>query len=537
MIQRANTKSKTVRDSGKEDPSRRLVITLRIRLALVIGGAVLFLLWIGMDKVRAMSHRREFKEAVLHKQIDQAKQLAGELGPRYATADGLGALNEYSEAKKRFQDQTGINRELIEKFGGAEWVAAQDLVKKAESPGDPREGAKLYEQAWKKVLVIQSRLYDVISARQAYEKISSGTTPAIIARIQKYASQEWSTAQQTMKNAEVATTPEAAVAAYRQAATFLSVAVEKSSAPAKAFKTDNWIWEATDQSLSVSFLEAADARIVFTLSSSGRGVVSKVIITTQSPTSGYKWYGRWDDTSGGNWGYIRLNEEFVDGKWRLVGDTTDGRRSDNFIHPAVIRPTRGSNFADKPGVRALTEALRPNWKGVCTQSGYAPYPMLLQIDTQSGNDISGVIRWPSLGDSITRFRGKVQNSRITFTEYELIQGRGAAVPTEYEASIKDDIIEGTCRTKMMFRTVTAAFRLEPQTGNLSIDVPDQTQAKPSGSSSGWQPAQSSWDSQNKPVAQPNNSGWKPPPSSWNSQNAPVAQPNKPSNRSNGRTAW
>jgi hypothetical protein len=168
-------------------------------------------------------------------------------------------------------------------------------------------------------------------------------------------------------------------------------------------------------------------------------------------------------------------------------------------------------YAKAPPVAVLG----PNWKGMCTQSGYDPYPMLLQIDSQSGAEISGRIRWPTLGDTLTRFRGRVENGYISFTEYEAIRGNGAEVPAEYEAVIKGGVIEGTCRVKRLLSTATAGFRLEMYTESSLVNAPGQTQTRISSGSSGWQPA----------------------PSSWGSQNAPVAQPNKPSTRPSGRTAW
>jgi hypothetical protein len=118
--------------------------------------------------------------------------------------------------------------------------------------------------------------------------------------------------------------------------------------------------------------------------------------------------------------------------------------------------------------------LPSNWKGMCTQTGYAPYPMLLRIDEQNGSTISGVLCWLSnSGDCKTKFRGSVENGRIVFTEYEVIQGKGAVVPTEYEAVINGSVMEGTYSTRMKSGIVSGPFRLEqfvnsePQAGYSS----------------------------------------------------------------------
>jgi hypothetical protein len=175
---------------------------------------------------------------------------------------------------------------------------------------------------------------------------------------------------------------------------------------------------------------------------------------------------------------------------------------------------------DEPGVdcgikRVVLEEckvvnLEPNWKGMYKEPGRDPYLVLFRIDVQNGNNISGVIYYPSF-ETKTKFRGSVENERIVFTEYELIQGKSAVVPVRYEAVINGSVMEGsyTYSNKMKSGVVTGPFRLE--------------QSKDIEHSSDYPPV--------------NNSGWQPAPSTWNSQNKPVAQPNKPSYQPKGRTAW
>ena len=113
------------------------------------------------------------------------------------------------------------------------------------------------------------------------------------------------------------------------------------------------------------------------------------------------------------------------------------------------------------GTQSVATGLPANWKGTCTQTGYGTYPMLLRIDEQNGVNISGVICWLSTsGDTKTRFRGSVENGRIVFTEYELIQGKGAVVPTEYEAMINGSVMDGTYSTKLKSGVATGSFHLE-----------------------------------------------------------------------------
>lgn len=83
------------------------------------------------------------------------------------------------------------------------------------------------------------------------------------------------------------------------------------------------------------------------------------------------------------------------------------------------------------------------WKGKCSQSGYEPYPMIMYVRGRKGNEISGILHWPTLRNSKTKFKGKIKDDSVSFTEYELIQGSGIALPTLYEAKIVDDLISGT----------------------------------------------------------------------------------------------
>lgn len=487
MQEKKRAAERAAEQAAAEEEER--IKNLRILRILGVGAVVLFLLWMGVDKIRTVVRRNEFEQAIANKQTFRAQELARKLGARYATADGLRDLNEYDAAKKRFQEEGGANRDLIEKFGGDELAAAQALVKQAEENDDLATGAESYEQARKKILLIQSRLDDVFAARQAYKKMAE-SQQVTDADFKKYAAQEWAAAQQAVKDAETAAVPEAATAAYRQAAGLLSAfneygvakekfnneaslnrelaekfciddwvviqelvrqaeasgdlherielfelarkkmsiiqaglndlilarqawesfsnsiasvaivniqrcaprewvatqqavksaettnslkaaiaayqqavmllgsAVEKSSAPASVFKTGNWVWETAEYSFGVKFIEVTDTRMVFNLCDR-QDILGKVVITAKGSTPGYKWYGRWDESGNSNWGYIRLNEEFIDGKWRLVGDQTNGRVSNDFINPTVIRPSDNFSGQTQPRYSSGSSSWRP----------------------------------------------------------------------------------------------------------------------------------------------------------------------------------
>ena len=83
------------------------------------------------------------------------------------------------------------------------------------------------------------------------------------------------------------------------------------------------------------------------------------------------------------------------------------------------------------------------WEGKCSQSGYEPYPMIMYVLERKNNEISGILHWPTLRNSKTRFKGKITDDSISFTEYELIQGSGIAMPTLYQGKVISDFISGT----------------------------------------------------------------------------------------------
>jgi len=90
------------------------------------------------------------------------------------------------------------------------------------------------------------------------------------------------------------------------------------------------------------------------------------------------------------------------------------------------------------------------------------YPLLLQIAEQNGSNVVGVIHHPETHDSKTKFKGSLTNNHLTFIEYELIQGKGVYLPTQYEAEIKGDKLEGTWRTKILLIPIKGKFSLVRQ---------------------------------------------------------------------------
>ena len=202
-------------------------IVRRRNFKIIAGFVVLVALGLNRDILLFGIRKSAFQKAVETRQEDAAQSVANKLGGWYDTADGLKALEEYGAAKHQFNEEAIADGGLFEKFASLEWVAIQDLVKKAEEPGDPRAGVVLYEQARIKLHAVPPQLVEMIAAKQSCENVFTNIQPATKGHLQKYAPQEWLAVQQSLKDAEVAATADAAVAIYRQAEAVLRSAIEK----------------------------------------------------------------------------------------------------------------------------------------------------------------------------------------------------------------------------------------------------------------------------------------------------------------------
>ena len=86
----------------------------------------------------------------------------------------------------------------------------------------------------------------------------------------------------------------------------------------------------------------------------------------------------------------------------------------------------------------------------------------------------GVLHWKTLNDSTTKFRGKIQNGRLTFTEDELassggygidwLTGNGVVLPVDYVAQVSGSTMTGTAKHK----NLTAEFTAEVSAGVPAI---------------------------------------------------------------------
>ena len=114
------------------------------------------------------------------------------------------------------------------------------------------------------------------------------------------------------------------------------------------------------------------------------------------------------------------------------------------------------------------------WKGTCSQEGLGEYPMHMTMEVGPNGQVIGTLHWKTLNDSTTKFRGKIQNGRLTFTENELLStggygidwltGNGVVLPVDYEAHVSGSTMSGTATHK----NLTAEFSAEVSSGAPAI---------------------------------------------------------------------
>ena len=114
------------------------------------------------------------------------------------------------------------------------------------------------------------------------------------------------------------------------------------------------------------------------------------------------------------------------------------------------------------------------WKGTCAQEGLGEYPMHMKMVVGPNGQVIGTLHWKTLNDSTTKFRGKIQNGRLTFTENELLStggygidwltGNGVVLPVDYEAHVSGSTMSGTATHK----NLTADFSAEVSAGETAI---------------------------------------------------------------------
>ncbi|NBX70032.1 MAG: sel1 repeat family protein, partial [Proteobacteria bacterium] len=85
------------------------------------------------------------------------------------------------------------------------------------------------------------------------------------------------------------------------------------------------------------------------------------------------------------------------------------------------------------------------WQGTCSQ-GKMEYAMIMQLIEKKENEIEGILDWPLIKCK-TRIKGSLKDDKISFTEYEIIEGQGVVLQTIYNGKLGQDEIKGEWRFK------------------------------------------------------------------------------------------
>lgn len=119
------------------------------------------------------------------------------------------------------------------------------------------------------------------------------------------------------------------------------VSNNKESAPSQN-QPKEWVMDYVDGTngkdyhLHIVFIEKNDSTLRFEFYNDSGEWVGEASLAKNGPLPNYKWFGTWLDRKGDH-GYFRLNEVFINERWQLVGDHSDGTRSDDFIHKTIVR--------------------------------------------------------------------------------------------------------------------------------------------------------------------------------------------------------
>jgi hypothetical protein len=77
--------------------------------------------------------------------------------------------------------------------------------------------------------------------------------------------------------------------------------------------------------------------------------------------------------------------------------------------------------------------LKGEWAGEFDQYNYGRYPMFMNVDRVEGCRFYGILRWPTLRNSITTMEGYFKNDTLFWTEPSLIQGSNIILDGDYIA--------------------------------------------------------------------------------------------------------
>jgi hypothetical protein len=157
-------------------------------------------------------------------------------------------------------------------------------------------------------------------------------------------------------------------------------------------------------------------------------------------------------SDGVTWNEIGTDTDGSDG-WTMEWDTTTVPNGNYYLRYTMTDAdgNQGSSQISitvaNQGNAPLLEIIKPGviFEGTFNQFNYGTYPMIMEITAVDGLDFNGILHWPTLGDSKTKFKGKIDSilNQIWFTEYEQIQGSVQIVLNgNYYAELQDNTLNG-----------------------------------------------------------------------------------------------
>lgn len=108
--------------------------------------------------------------------------------------------------------------------------------------------------------------------------------------------------------------------------------------------------------------------------------------------------------------------------------------------PSQDQPAKKSKVSDEEVAEYLSDKFEKN--DTVKGSVFQGHPFELAITTRKEDKLEGIIEWPTLDNTITKWRGKIEGSSISIEEFETMEGDGVEVPNNYVGKFSSGKIVG-----------------------------------------------------------------------------------------------
>ena len=75
--------------------------------------------------------------------------------------------------------------------------------------------------------------------------------------------------------------------------------------------------------------------------------------------------------------------------------------------------------------------MKGTWTGKFDQNNFGNYPMVMEVQKVDGCNFSGILKWPTLRNSVTTMKGSLKDGKLVWTETSLLQGSGIILNGQY----------------------------------------------------------------------------------------------------------